>query len=162
MSSLYELTGDFLRAYELIDAEEYDEDFLIETLEQINEDIEIKADGYAKIMKNYAAEAEALKKEEERLYARRKAKENAVSRMKKSLQESMEATGKTKFKTELFSFGIQNNAPSVVLDKEVSELPEEYQKITVEANKTAIKEALKKGERFDFAHLEESASLRIR
>lgn len=162
MSSIYELTGEWLRAYDLIDAEEFDEDVLIETLEQIEEDIEDKADSYAKLMKNLAAEAEGLKKEEERLYARRKAKENAVSRMKKSLQDSMEATGKTKFKTELFSFGIQANQPSVILDKEVSELPEEFQKVTVEANKTAIKEALKKGEKFDFAHLEESASLRIK
>ena len=162
MSSIYELTGEWLRAYDLIDAEEFDEDVLIETLEQIEEDIEDKADSYAKLMKNLTAEAEGLKKEEERLYARRKAKENAVSRMKKSLQDSMEATGKTKFKTELFSFNIQANQPSVILDKEVSELPEEFQKVTVEANKTAIKEALKKGERFDFAHLEESASLRIR
>ena len=62
MSSIYELTGDWLRAYDLIDAEEFDEDVLIETLEQIEEDIEDKADSYAKLMKNLAAEAEGLKK----------------------------------------------------------------------------------------------------
>ena len=162
MASLYELTGDYLRAYDLIDTEEYDEDMLMEILEELNDDIEVKAEGYAKVMKNLSAEAEALKKEEERLYARRKAKENAVSRMKKSLQEAMEATGKTKFKTELFSFNIQANAPSVMLHKDPVEIPAEYQKVTIEADKTAIKEALKRGEQLDFASLEQSASLRIR
>ena len=164
MSSLYELTADWLTLYNMIDnPEDWDEDALIDTLEGIDGEIEIKAEGYAKVIKNLAAEAEALKAEEERLYKRRKVKENAIARMKANLQASMEATGKTKFKTELFSFSVQANAPAVVLDvEEPSEVPEEYRKVTVDFDKTAIKEALKKGEKFKFAHLEQSSSLRIR
>lgn len=37
----------------------------------------------------------------------------------------MQLTGKTKFKTELFSFGIQKNPPAVVIDNE-EDIPKEY------------------------------------
>lgn len=164
MSSLYELTADWLTLYNMIDdPEDWDEDTLIDTLEGIDGEIEIKAEGYAKVIKNLAAEAEALKAEEERLYKRRKVKENAISRMKASLQASMEATGKTKFKTELFSFNIQANAPALVLDvMEPTDVPKAYRKVTVDFDKTAIKDALKEGKKLKFAHLEQGSSLRIR
>jgi hypothetical protein len=164
MQSLYELTSDWLHVYDMIDeAEEADEDMIIDTLEAIGGEIEIKAEGYAKLIKNLAAEAEALKAEEARLYARRRVKENTIARMKQSLQLAMEAIDKPKIKTELFSFNIQANPESVVIDTmDMENIPEEYRKVTIEPDKTAIKKALKDGAEFPFAHLSQSKSLRIR
>ena len=88
--------------------------------------------------------------------------------MKRSLEQAMIVTGKTKFKTELFSFGIQKNTPSVVLsfdDKdaaEIDKLPDRFVKVTKTVNKTAIKDAINAGEDIGFAHLEQSESIRIR
>jgi hypothetical protein len=64
--------------------------------------------------------------------------------MKATLQEAMELTGKTKFKTDLFSFGIQKNAPSVVIDAaDIRDIPEDYLKFKEpEVDKTAIKNAI--------------------
>jgi hypothetical protein len=77
----------------------------------------------------------------------------------------MEVTGKTKFKTDLFNFGIQKNAPSVVIDVEdVRDIPEDYLKFKEpEVDKTAIKAAINDGvDLTGIAHLEQKFSLRIR
>lgn len=161
-STLYELTGAWLELYGMADDPDMNPDAWFDTLEGIEGEIEDKADGYAKVIAQLNADAYAITKEEERLYARRKAIENSISRMKDRLQQMMEATGKTKFKTALYSFGIQKNPASLVIDDE-AKIPEEYW--TPQApklNKAALKELLKSGEACDFAHLEQSESLRIR
>ena len=45
--------------------------------------------------------------------------------MKESLKEAMEATGKTKFKTALNSYNIQNNPPSLEVTEE-KDIPKEF------------------------------------
>ena len=72
-------------------------------------EIEEKADGYAKIIKGMQGDIEALKAEENRLVARRKALENRQQALKSNLEANMREMGKTKFKTALFSFNIQKN-----------------------------------------------------
>lgn len=104
-----------------------------------------------------------MKQEEERIGKKRKAMENSIVWLKNNLQQSMETTGKRKFKTELFSFSIQKNPPSVKLLKEVDDIPDEFlilQKPKVDT--AAIKEALKEGAKIDFAELLQTESLRIR
>jgi hypothetical protein len=71
----------------------------------------------------------------------------------------MRATGKTKFKTDLFSFNIQKNPARLVITGEVPEkflIPQDPK-----VDNKAIKELLKQQE-LPFAHLEQSESLRIR
>ena len=163
--TLYELTGQFLNLYEMADDPDMDEQAWFDTMEAIGGDIEAKADGYARIITQLTADAEALKGEEERLYARRKAIENSITNLKKNLQGAMELTGKTKFKTDLFSFNVQNNAPSVVLDEQyIENIPQEYLKYRdPDIDRTKIKEDLKAGKNLDgIAHLEQTRSLRIK
>ena len=70
-------------------------------------------------------------------------------------------TGKRKFKTDLFSFGIQKNPPTVVVDQK-DKIPEEYWKAQEpKLDKTALKKWLKDNAE-EYAHLEQSEGLRIR
>ena len=88
--------------------------------------------------------------------------ENNVRRIKESLQTSMIATGKTKFKTQLFSFGIQKNPASVQL-KEGVEVPVQFYKQPEPVlDKTALKNYLKENGAQDYAELVQTESLRIR
>ena len=165
MANIYEITQDYLKLMELASDPEIDPEIIADTFEGIDGELEIKAENYAKIMKNLEGDIAALKAEEERLAKKRKAIENNIKRMKAALQEAMELTGKTKFKTELFSFGIQKNAPSVVIDTaDIRDIPEEYLKYKEpDVDKTAIKNAINAGVDFEgLAHLEVSQSLRIR
>ena len=165
MANIYEITQDYLRIMEMASEPELDPEMIADTFEAIDGELEIKAENYAKVMKNLEGDIAALKAEEERLSKKRKAIENNIKRMKLALQEAMEITGKTKFKTELFGFSIQKNAPSVVIDAaDIRDIPEDYLKFKEpEVDKTAIKNAINAGVDFEgLAHLEVSQSLRIR
>ena len=165
MANIYEITQDYLKLMELASDPEIDPEIITDTFEAIDGELEIKAENYAKVMKNLEGDIAALKAEEERLAKKRKAIENNIKRMKGTLQEAMELTGKTKFKTDLFSFGIQKNAPSVVIDAaDIRDIPEDYLKFKEpEVDKPAIKNAINAGVNFEgLAHLEVSQSLRIR
>lgn len=165
MSSIYELTQDYLQILSMLEDPELDPQTLADTMEGIEGEFEIKAENYAKVMKNLEGDILAIKAEIDRLTSKKRVIENNIKSMKNNLQYAMETTGKTKFKTELFGFNIQKNTPSVVIDLEdLSKLPSQFIKQhEIEADKTAIKEALKRGENLDgIAHLEQSESLRIK
>src|SRR5690606_19899204 len=98
---------------------------LEDTLQSLNDAIEDKAVGYAKVMKNLEAQAKATKEEETRLAARRKSVESNIKRLKESLEQAMLHTGFKKIKTEMFSFNIQKNPPSVERLNEKA-IPESY------------------------------------
>lgn len=164
MSSLYELQGEWLEVMSMMEDDDIDPQVIEDTLESITGAIEEKAVAYAKIMKNIEGEAEAIKKEEERLAKRRRAMENHVSTMKTRLESAMKMVDKKEIKTSLFSFKIQKNPASVVMDTEdISAIPEEFLvPQDPKINKALIKEMLTAGAKYDFAHLEQKESLRIR
>ena len=143
-----------------------DEQAFLDTLEGVEGALEDKADNYAKIMRMLDGDALAIREEEHRLEARRKAIENNIKRMKQSLQYAMEATGKTKFKTQLFSFNVQNNPASVVVDEQyIENIPERFLKYKdPEIDRKAIKDAIKAGDEdaMGIAHLEQTRGLRIK
>ena len=161
-STLYELTGEWLELYDMADDSDIDADTWFDTMEAVEGELEDNADGYAKVIAQLNADTLAIKGEEERLYNRRKTIENRIKYMKDRLQQMMELTGKTKFKTPLFSFGIQKNIPSVVIDDEAKVPKRFWIEQDPKLDKVAIKELLKGGITCDYAHLEQSQSLRIR
>lgn len=141
-----------------MDIEEGD---LNSALENIDDEIETKADNIAKVLRDFDGDIEALKFEEERLAKKRKAIENRQKQLKEYLQNAMIVLDKRKFKTDLFSFNIQRNAPSLkILDE--SKIPEDYYKIERQLNKNDLKEAVKNGLFEDAAELVQTESLRIR
>lgn len=166
--TLYELTAEYQQLLELAEDPDVDEQTLTDTMDGLEGEIEAKADGYAKVMKQMSADAEAIKAEEQRLYNRRKSIEANVDRMKNSLKGAMLLTGKTKFKTELFSFGIQKNPAKVIMETEdVDLIPHRFLiEQAPKINTTAIKNCLKAGDHAheldEIAHLVQEESLRIR
>lgn len=161
MATLYELTGQYKQLLDMAETEELDKQLIADTLEALEGEIETKADGYAKIIRELEGKAELLKSEIDRLSNRKTAIENNIKSMKEALQNAMYITGKVKFKTNLFNFSIQKNPPKLVIDKP-EEIPEEFlipQPPKVDNAK--LKEILKEKE-LPFAHLEQSESLRIR
>lgn len=161
MARLYDLTADFLKLKELAQDPDVDPEVLADTMEGLDYEIEIKADNYAKIIRELTADSEAYKAEMARFEARKKAVDNNIARLKKSLEAAMIATDKRKFKTELFSFSIQRNTPSLVIDGEVPKayLIEQEPKV----DNAKLKEDLKNGvDLAGVAHLEQSESIRIR
>ena len=132
---------------------------------RINDEIEIKADNYAKIIRNLEGSVAAIKAEQDRLAKKKASIEAGIKRLKNNLQESMIATGKRTFKTDLFSFNIQKNggAAPIILDVDVSFLPDKLVRITEEPDMKAITEYIKETGDLSYAHFgERGESLRIK
>lgn len=164
MTTLYELTDSLLYLQDLMESGEYDEETLADTMESIELVFEDKADGYAKIMRNFESSVEAIKAEKKRLDDRQKVYENSIKRLKENLRYSMETTGKRKFKTDLFSFSIQKNPSKVVIDNEGFIPPDCWIEQAPKIDKKKLKEELENGDKLAMqcAHLEQGESLRIR
>lgn len=157
--NLYDLTGNWQKVYDM----DLDEETWFDTLTSIDEAIEDKAENIAKLIRSLDADVEAYNNEIKRLSDRKRVTENKIKSVKAYLQSNMEQLGKEKFKTELFSFGIQNNPASVDITNEQA-IPVEF--ITVETvkkiDKRGLIQALKDGEDISGAELKQSRSLRIR
>ncbi len=162
MSNLYQLTNNYETVLNMIYNEDADEQMILDTLEGIEGEIEEKADGYAKIIKELEAKQKARKEEAARLTESAKTFENKVKLLKQNLYNAMKTTGKTKFATDLFSFNIAKNGGKQVLTID-GEVPEEYTKTIVENDTDKIRQALEEGKELKFAHLEpRGESLRIK
>lgn len=160
--TLYELTGQFLELLEMAEYEEISTDALNDTMEAVGLEFEEKAENYAKVIKQLQMEADGYKAEAERLTEKKKVVEANIDRIKKNLERAMLTTGKTKFKTALFSFGIQKNAPSIdFLDEE--NVPADYRIPQPDKiDKKSILNYLKENGPCDWATMKQTESLRIR
>ena len=158
--TIYEITDDLKRLEEMAAEGELDPEIVKETFESLEGDFEDKADSYAKVRCSLLAQAEALDKEITRLTERKRVVKANADRIKDTLEMCMKAVDKPKFKTALFSFGIQKNPPSVEI---VGTVPEEY-KIPQPAkeDKKRMLEELKEGKKLAFAVLKQGEGLRIR
>lgn len=156
-ATLYELKDMYLNLMDLdLEGEE-----LGKALENIDDEIEVKAENYAGLIKNLEAEADAYKKEIERMSKIKKSLESRASLLKSNLEQAMIELDKKKFKTNLFSFNIQRNAPGIkILDED--KIPKEFIEYEKRIKKNDLKKAIKEGLETDAAVLVESESLRIR
>lgn len=158
---MYELTAVYQQLQNQIECGEDVDDLM----QEINDELEAKADGYARIIRNMEGDIDAFKAEEKRLAEKRRSLESAVEKMKQNLFDSMKSTGKTKFKTELFSFAIQKNggALPIVVDVPVDDLPDDLVIITEKPDLKAIKKLIEENGDLTYAHFgERGESLRIK
>ncbi|QDX56938.1 siphovirus Gp157 family protein [Staphylococcus pseudintermedius] len=161
MTTLFNLTDAYQQVYDLI-AEQGDETVLIETLQSINDALEEKADGYVAVIKTLEADNVAIDEEIKRLRQRKTSNQNGISRLKESLQFSMESTGKDKFKTALNSYSIANNPPSLDVVEE-SLIPKEYWVSQApKLNKKDLLKDIKNGVDIKGVEVKRTRSLRVR
>lgn len=166
MPALYELTGSFAELFEKYEEISEEEDpqmteAWFDTLDGIEQEIQAKAEAVGIYIKNLKAEEDALKAEEEQLYLRRKAKENAVKRMKQYLIDCLESARLSKVDMPRAAISIRNNAESVnILDEskfiewaEKSDHDDLLKYHEPEIKKTPVKALLKAGEKIPFAQL---------
>jgi hypothetical protein len=161
MGTLYELKSEYIQLREMAGDPDISPEALRDTMDAINGELEDKADGYAKVIRELEAEEAGLDAEIKRLQARKSAVSGNKGRIKDALESAMRETGKLKFKTALFSFGIQKNPPSVAILSE--NIPLDYLVVPdPQPDKKRILAELKAGSSFDWAELRQTESLRIR
>jgi hypothetical protein len=179
-----------VRLYELAEARGILDEFLAETdgeltpeiealLDQLEGQVSEKVERVALYIREQLVTAAAIKEEEQRLAARRKARERAVEGLKDYLQRQMERLGTTKVDGLLCTVALQKSPPAMRIfnppsQSELATLhviyPEVVERVpeTFVLNTKAVAEALKLGAgsvavRFaDYCRLEQGQHVRIR
>ena len=82
MSTLYELTGDYLQLMNMLYDDNEDTECILDTLEGVDYEIEEKANSYAIIMDSFQADIDHLDKEIKRLQKKKKTYENRIKGLK--------------------------------------------------------------------------------
>lgn len=159
--TIYELNADWQRVFDMLLDPEIPEEAVFDTIEMIEAGMDEKADSYAKIIRSMEGDAAQIDTEIKRLQERKQSINRRRDWMKQSLFDMMKATGRTKFKTALFSFGIQRNGGKKPIDL-TDTVPAQWLK-PGEPDMGKIREYLENGGALPFATLcEPGESLRIR
>lgn len=160
--TLYEMPEKMLELLDLAESDELSEEDLAEALAELNDNLDHKAEGYVKVMRQISADMETVSDEIARLKEREKTMKNNVDHMKKALIAVMQAMGRPKVKTPLYSISVCKTAPQAVIDVP-EDIPEQFWKPQdPKLDKTALKNYLKENGDEPYAHLEAGTSLRIK
>lgn len=158
--SLYKLNGVYLQI--LNEGPDMDPDLFRDTMESIQDTIEVKLENYAKLIRHLEGEQKILKDEETRIAARRKSLENTVQRLKENMQLSMELTETPKVKSSLFTIWIQESKSASVEITNEKQLLKEYKIPEIKVDKKQLLADLKAGKVVRGAKLQESSSKSVR
>lgn len=167
MSSLYEISNDLRNVYQQI---ENGEGIDLETGELSKEliialkvgknELQEKGVDIGYVIKSLDDEIEIFDKEIKRLQERKKALQNAQDRVKSELTKAMNEFGILEIKGRTLKINFRKSE-SVEVDN-IEELDDKFKKVKTEADKMAIKEAIKNGEEVKGARLIEKQNLQIR
>lgn len=163
MFKMYDLTEMYLNIWDLVNDEETDLDSLELALQEVEENITVKAENMAKLIKNIEGNVKVLKDEEKRLQGKRRALENKIVGIKDYLEYQLRNMDLKKVQGDIFTVAIQKNPPTVKFtDEEL--IPEKYKEqiITVKIPKKAILDDIKEGIEVPGAEMIQGESLRIR
>ena len=163
MANLFEINSNIMAAWDAaIDPEtgEVDETALA-LFESLQIERDAKIENIACWIKNLKSDAEALKAEAKNMADRAKAAERKADSLKRYLAAALHGE---KFQSARAAISWRKSVSVEVDEAEVENLPEQYirRKVSVEADKTAIKDALKAGEILEGCRLVESNNISIK
>ena len=146
MTSLYNLTGQYLELAHKLSNLDLDSETVADTIEAsgLPDDIAAKAQGIEMVCRNHGKDIPALEAEVKRMQAEIKRRTSVVDGLRAYLKRSMEAMGIEKIQCPLFTVSIRQNPASVEVFEE-GMVPDEYMVAKYSASKTKIKEALTAG-----------------
>lgn len=160
---LYQLSEQYNQALTELVSADLPQEAIDDTLEGLKGELEAKANNVAAFIGNMQAEIDAVKAASKKLADRARAEQAKIDGLREYLKRNMEMSEITEIRSPEFILKIKNNPPSVIID-DLDSLPEDCIKIipeTKQADKTAIKKALKEGE-VKGAHLSQSTRLEIK
>ena len=159
--NLYEITREAQELASLLETDELTPE--LEAALLINQDqLQVKAGNYAKVIANIQSDSDSIDAEIKRLKAMKDTKDRSISRLKEALRDAMLVSGIDKIESSLFKLSLRRSE-AVEVDL-VEALPKDFQNIkqVITADKVSIKEAIKRGENITGARLVENFNLQIK
>jgi hypothetical protein len=159
--NLYEITQEAQYLAALLETEELTPELEAELL--INqEQLQIKGINYAKVISNYQSESDAIDAEIKRLKTMKESRDKKVTWLTESLKKAMLVSGIEKIESPLFKISLRRSEAVEVEIPEALPIDWQVKKITITADKVAIKKAIKEGYSITGARLVENFNLSIK
>ncbi len=163
MSNLFDISRSLMAAWDLAvdpDTGEISEDSY-SVIEQLEMERDAKIENIGCWIKNLEADAAAIKAEAKAMSDRAKAAEKKAEGLRGYLTAVLAGE---KWSSPKVAISWRKSVAVEIDEAEVPELPEQYirRKVSVEADKTAIKEALKAGESIEGCRLVEKNNISIK
>ncbi len=163
--TLFSISDDLQHLNDLLDEvgdDAQQQELIAQWFETLGEERDRKLDGYAALISEMQTRADVRKAEARRMQELASTDENRARLLKDRLKWFFETHNITKVETSRYKLQLQRNggkAP-LILDESVpvTQLPEQFQKISVDADTAAIREVLERGEHLNFAHLGERST----
>ena len=168
--TLFSIGTDLEKLNELLDEAGDDaqqQELISQWLDDLGDERDRKLDGYAALITEMLARAEVRKAEAKRLQELAATDDNRARLLKDRLKCFFETHDLKTVQTPRYKLSLANNGGKLplILDDSVpmSELPERFQKVSIDPNTALIREALSAGEVLEFAQLgERGTSMRIK
>lgn len=167
-SNIFEIRGEIEQIIdEIVDAEiagDTDEvDALYAELDELYDARDKKHEGYVHVIKNSLNVAKGCKAEADFFAKRATALNNLAKRLKDTLLADLVAYGEKSSVAGKFKIARQKNSqPTVNVSIPAEDLPTEYQNVTIEPDKTALKDAIDAGADVDGVEIVVGEHIRIR
>lgn len=159
MATLYEMSRAAITLYDMLQAEEIDEQVVKDTIEGMGADE--KVESYCKIIRQFEADAEAYKTEKQRFAEKQSQAENNIKRLKGNLLMFLTASQQDKIKSGVFTVSKSKSKAVNIIDETI--IPDEYLKPQPpKIDKTAIKKAITDGIEVAGAEIITNESVRIK
>lgn len=154
--NLYEIDEAILDCIDLENGDVLD----IEKLDALEMERNSKISNLACWVKDLKSEAAAIKTEKEILEGRMKAKNNLADRLSNYLEKYLNGA---KFEDSRCAISYRKSTSTEIAEGlDLNSLPDDYKKITIAADKTAIKKALQSGIKIDGCSLVEKSNMQIK
>lgn len=164
MNDIFDVVGEYKQVFEMLTDPEVDEQTVLDTLEGLMGEIEVKAEGIVSIIDRLEMEYEACKKHEDIWHDRKVVRQNNIKRLKQMIVKVMDELGVNDIQAGDVKLHVQNSGgvPPLIVDENAT-VPERFTKLTIENDNELIRKALNDGEELSFARFgNRSRTLRIK
>lgn len=153
---LYMISENYRKIHDLaLYADDDIDQQLQDAIEQIQDELENKADAVCYIIAALEEESESLSREAERLVRHAKTRKARSARLLKYLRDCMMTAGLVKLKSKHHQIRVVQGRDSVIIDNQEI-IPDTYCELVRQPIKSAIKDAINRGFSVPGAHLEKS------
>ena len=166
---LYQLSDDYQKVWDLLEAEEIDEQAILDTLEGIQGEVQQKAISIACFIKELKATVSAFKAEEDNMRKRRYTLERQIARLQTYLSDNMEKADLAKITDPKATISFRQNKSTFITDYQgfldwarANNRKEFIVEEEPTISKTAVKAALEKGEDIPHAEIVTTKSILIK
>lgn len=170
--NIYEIEAEFRHLQEALENQEIPDEVYADMIDCMDFELEAKADGYAKVIRNMESSINSLAAEANLLNTKKKTLETRVDKLKSTLLTALLNIKGEKVQGEIFGFAVRNSERVEVPDirrffEAMEANPEDKQlyvtvKHTETPNKTEIKKAIKNGAEIPGAVIVQNKTLQVK